>query len=374
MSNNGAMFLAKAAAPSAMSSALAGMIPAAEVAAPGLSITGEALQPAPPTTPTYTSPGLTPYKPRTAAAIPTNYLPGTGPEINYFTPSTGYASGGMVSAQDPGMATLNQMFGGAFNQTPNYAADRPGLHMGGYAPGMQDSGARPGLSMGGDRPGLNMGGSPMPNQMNPLAGSTLANLNINGPALAGGGPVMTATAMGLTPQQIMQQQLLRQQQSVNGYAGGGSIMSGKNLVDSRGLSFLNHEAMKQAMPMSMGAHGAGAMNPNMGAKLSKFADGGMPMAPGMQGIADPSAGDMAVPPVAGDGMSDSIPATIDGKQPALLSSNEHVIDSSTVSHLGNGSSAAGHKVLKDMVKRVRKAKTGTTAMPPKINPGNFLPA
>jgi hypothetical protein len=83
---------------------------------------------------------------------------------------------------------------------------------------------------------------------------------------------------------------------------------------------------------------------------------------------------MAVPPVAGDGMSDSIPATIDGKQPALLSSNEHVIDSSTVSHLGNGSSAAGHKVLKDMVKRVRKAKTGTTAMPPKINPNTYLPA
>jgi len=78
--------------------------------------------------------------------------------------------------------------------------------------------------------------------------------------------------------------------------------------------------------------------------------------------------------VAGDGSSDNIPATIDGKQPALLSSNEHVIDAATVAHLGNGSSAAGHKALKNMVKRVRLAKTGSAAMPPRINPQAMLPA
>ena len=375
MGQNGMLMLQRAAAPSAISGALTGIIPGAEVAAPGLSLTGEALQPAPPVTPTYTSPGLTPYKPRTAAAIQTNYLPGTGPEINYFNPSTGYAAGGAVSAQSsPDIMALNQMFPGLMPQQNQMGMDRPGLHMGGYDAGQGST--RPGLDMGGARPGLSMtpGGGQMP-MMNPLAGSTLANLNINGPMMAGGGPVMAATAMNLTPQQIMQQQLLRQQQAPNGYAGGGSVMGGKNLVDSRGLSFLNHEAMKQAMPMSMGAQGTpGGMNPNMGAKLPKFAAGGMPMAPGMQGIADPSAGDMAVPPIAGDGMSDSIPATIDGKQPALLSSNEHVIPADAVSALGNGSSAAGHKALKSMVKRVRIAKTGKASQPPAINPANYLPA
>jgi hypothetical protein len=54
----------------------------------------------------------------------------------------------------------------------------------------------------------------------------------------------------------------------------------------------------------------------------------------------------------GDGMSDSIPATIEGKQPARLADGEFVIPADVVSHLGNGSTKAGSKRLYAMLDKV----------------------
>ena len=56
---------------------------------------------------------------------------------------------------------------------------------------------------------------------------------------------------------------------------------------------------------------------------------------------------------AGDGVSDSIPATIAGKEPARLANNEFVIPARIVSELGNGSSEAGGKILQAMVDRIQ---------------------
>ena len=75
----------------------------------------------------------------------------------------------------------------------------------------------------------------------------------------------------------------------------------------------------------------------------------------------------------GDGMSDSIPASIAGKQPARLATDEFVIPADVVSHLGNGSSDAGAKVLYDMMARVRKARTGKAMQGKKINPQKLMP-
>jgi len=77
---------------------------------------------------------------------------------------------------------------------------------------------------------------------------------------------------------------------------------------------------------------------------------------------------------AGDGMSDSIPATIEGKQPARLADGEFVIPADVVSHLGNGSSKAGSKRLYAMMQKVRKARTGNPRQGKQINPNKFLPA
>lgn len=76
----------------------------------------------------------------------------------------------------------------------------------------------------------------------------------------------------------------------------------------------------------------------------------------------------------GDGMSDSIPATIEGRQPARLADGEFVVPADVVSHLGNGSTKAGAKVLYGMMDKVRKARTGTKKQGRKINPRRFVPA
>jgi hypothetical protein len=74
----------------------------------------------------------------------------------------------------------------------------------------------------------------------------------------------------------------------------------------------------------------------------------------------------------GDGMSDDIKATINGKQPARLADGEFVIPADVVSHLGNGSSKAGAKKLYSMMDRVRHARTGNKKQGKQINPNKFL--
>ena len=76
----------------------------------------------------------------------------------------------------------------------------------------------------------------------------------------------------------------------------------------------------------------------------------------------------------GDGMSDSIPATIEGKQPARLADGEFVIPADVVSHIGNGSSKAGSKQLYAMLDRVRKARVGHTKQGKEIKPRKYMPA
>jgi hypothetical protein len=74
----------------------------------------------------------------------------------------------------------------------------------------------------------------------------------------------------------------------------------------------------------------------------------------------------------GDGMSDNIPATIAGKQPARLANEEFVVPADVVSHLGNGSSEAGAKALYKMMDRVRQARTGNKKQGKQINPEKYL--
>jgi len=76
----------------------------------------------------------------------------------------------------------------------------------------------------------------------------------------------------------------------------------------------------------------------------------------------------------GDGMSDSIPATIEGKQPARLADGEFVIPADVVSHLGNGSSKAGSKRLYAMLDKVRHARTGNKKQGKEIKAEKYLPA
>jgi hypothetical protein len=120
-----------------------------------------------------------------------------------------------------------------------------------------------------------------------------------------------------------------------------------------GLGRLNNLAGEQAMTQAqtLGYAQGG---------LTAFAMGGKPKGGYLDGQ--------------GDGMSDSIPATIEGKQPARLADGEFVVPADVVSHLGNGSSKAGSKRLYAMLDKVRHARTGNKKQGKQIKADKYLPA
>jgi hypothetical protein len=61
----------------------------------------------------------------------------------------------------------------------------------------------------------------------------------------------------------------------------------------------------------------------------------------------------------GDGVSDSIPASIGNRQPARLADGEFVVPARIVSELGNGSTEAGARKLYQMMERVQNARRKT---------------
>ena len=76
----------------------------------------------------------------------------------------------------------------------------------------------------------------------------------------------------------------------------------------------------------------------------------------------------------GDGMSDGIPAVINGNQEAALADGEFVIPADVVSNLGNGSSEAGAQQLYAMMERIRQARTGSPNQAKAIAPKKMMPA
>jgi hypothetical protein len=68
----------------------------------------------------------------------------------------------------------------------------------------------------------------------------------------------------------------------------------------------------------------------------------------------------------GDGLSDSIPTNIDGKQPARVADGEAYIDPAKVKEKG------GAKVLYALMDKVRKQAHGKTTQQRKVNPGKVM--
>jgi hypothetical protein len=69
----------------------------------------------------------------------------------------------------------------------------------------------------------------------------------------------------------------------------------------------------------------------------------------------------------GDGMSDSIPTSIEGKQPAKVADGEAYIPPEVVKKVGS-------KRLYAMMDKIRQARTGTKKQAPEVNPRQFMPA
>jgi hypothetical protein len=156
------------------------------------------------------------------------------------------------------------------------------------------------------------------------------------------------------------------------YAMGGSIDDESGMDEARGLNQgnLQNGFMSGGMPF----YADGGMIPSYdlalrGLSQPAFNEGAVG---GMQRFA--MGGAPRFLSGGGDGMSDSIPATIEGNQEARLADGEFVIPADVVSHLGNGSSKAGAKQLYSMMDRVRQARVGTKKQGREIKPKKFMPA
>jgi hypothetical protein len=103
------------------------------------------------------------------------------------------------------------------------------------------------------------------------------------------------------------------------------------------LAALKAQQMQQAAPTGMAAGGMADGGYNLGG----YSDGG-------RLLRGP-----------GDGVSDSIPATIGNRQPARLADGEFVVPARIVSELGNGSTDAGAKKLYAMMQRIQQARGKT---------------
>ena len=94
--------------------------------------------------------------------------------------------------------------------------------------------------------------------------------------------------------------------------------------------------------------------------ITKYAEGGYAIGGGLGTLGSYSDGGRLLRGP-GDGVSDSIPATIGRKQqPARLADGEFVVPARIVSELGNGSTDAGAKKLYAMMDRVQRARGKTT--------------
>jgi hypothetical protein len=79
----------------------------------------------------------------------------------------------------------------------------------------------------------------------------------------------------------------------------------------------------------------------------------------------------------GDGVSDSIPASIGNRQPARLADGEFVVPARIVSELGNGSTEAGARALYKMMARIqanRRKTTGKNSVAVNSKSHKYLPA
>jgi hypothetical protein len=89
-------------------------------------------------------------------------------------------------------------------------------------------------------------------------------------------------------------------------------------------------------------------------QLANYAEGGMAVG-GVSHLGDYSDGGRLLRGP-GDGVSDSIPASIGNRRPARLADGEFVIPARIVSEIGNGSTEAGARKLYAMMNRVQNAR------------------
>jgi hypothetical protein len=184
----------------------------------------------------------------------------------------------------------------------------------------------------------------------------------------GGGPggVKTDKKSGMDPSMMLMLMALLSQMNKGG--GGGSSQA-----STIPALTANRSALPYSAPPRPGAGGKTYFSPTTYAP--RMANGGeVVMASGgissLGGYSD--GGQLLKGP--GDGVSDSIPATIGKRQPARLADGEFVVPARIVSELGNGSTEAGARKLYAMMKRIEKTRKGAKNIASNTKSDRHLPA
>jgi hypothetical protein len=159
-------------------------------------------------------------------------------------------------------------------------------------------------------------------------------------------------------QQITQEEAKK----LRGYAGGGPVeaMSNANAIGANTgypMADINKATYstpyQTPVPQNVVQGTADAGVNSMTGEQNEFARGGLSEAASHLGDYSDGGRLLKGP---GDGVSDSIPATIGNKRPARLADGEFVVPARIVSELGNGSTEAGARKLYAMLDRVQAAR------------------
>jgi hypothetical protein len=144
----------------------------------------------------------------------------------------------------------------------------------------------------------------------------------------------------------------------------------QNPFDDAGFQAWQRQQYLNSLNSSGGGGSGGGASGGLPKDFKKFAMGG--------GIQDGHLGSYSdggrLLKGPGDGVSDGIPATIGGKQPARLADGEFVIPARIVSELGNGSTDAGAKRLYAMMDRIKHARKKAKDIAADTKAYKYLPA
>jgi len=198
------------------------------------------------------------------------------------------------------------------------------------------------------------------------SGAKAAASAFTGPVTAGGMTALGIGAMGLM-------QLNEQEKMLNEQLASGTIAQSEYDANMARINEARARAEQAVRENPYQFAAGGSIDDEPGMDSARGIDPGN-LQKGLFGLGYATGGQPRFLSGGGDGMSDSIQATINDKQPARLADGEFVIPADVVSNLGNGSSKAGAKRLYGMMDRVRKARTGTTKQAKAINPAKVMPA
>lgn len=187
------------------------------------------------------------------------------------------------------------------------------------------------------------------------------------------GPVTTGgmTALGIGTMGLMQ--LNEQEKMLNEQLASGTIAQSEYDANMARINEARARAEQAVRENPYQYAAGGSIDDEPGMDSARGIDSGN-LQKGLFGLGYAMGGQPRFLSGGGDGMSDSIQATINDKRPARLADGEFVVPADVVSNLGNGSSKAGAKRLYGMMDRVRKARTGTTKQAKAINPAKVMPA